>query len=161
MPQLDPSTFLPQLFWLAIIFGLLYFVMSRVALPEIAAVLEERRKRIAGDLDRAADLKARADEAVAAYEQRLAEARMRAEALARETRDRLNAEAEERRKALEAQLNERLAAAEARIQTLKTQAMSSVQAIAAEAAGTIVEQLTGDRPAPGAVEAALADAVPA
>ena len=161
MPQLNSAVFLPQLFWLAVIFGLLYFVMSRVALPEIAAVLEERRKRIAGDLDRAADLKAKADEAVAAYEQRLAEARMRAEALARETRDRLNAEAEERRKALEAQLNERLAAAEARIEALKSQAMSNVRTIAAEAAGAIVEQLTGDRPAPAAVETALGEAVPA
>ena len=161
MPQLNSAVFLPQLFWLAIIFGLLYLVMSRVALPEIAAVLEERRKRIASDLDRAADLKAKADEAVAAYEQRLAEARMRAEALARETRDTLNAEAEERRKALEAELNGRLAAAEARIEALKREAMSNVRTIAAEAAGTIVEQLTGDRPATAAVEAALADAVPA
>ena len=161
MPQLNPAVFLPQLFWLAIIFGLLYAVMARVALPQIAAVLEERRGRIAGDLDRAADLKAKADAAVAAYEQRLAEARLRAEALARETRDTLNAEAEERRKALEAELNERLAAAEARIEALKREAMSNVRAIAAEAAGSIVERLTGDRPAPGAVEAALGETVPA
>ncbi len=155
MPQLDPSTFLPQLFWLAVIFGALYYVMSRVALPRVASVLEERRGRIAGDLDQAAHLRAKAEEALAAYEQGLAEARMRAEALARETRDRLNAESEERRKTLEAQLSARLAEAEARIGEVKQQAMNNVRAIAAEAAETFVEQLIGEKPDRGSVEAAV------
>ncbi len=110
MPQLDPAVFLPQIFWLAIIFGLLYLVMSRVALPQVASVLEERRNRIAADLDQAAQFRAKAEEALAAYEQGIAEARKRAETLAREARDRLNAEAEERRKVLEAQLAARPAA---------------------------------------------------
>ena len=155
MPQLDPSTFLPQLFWLAITFGALYYVMSRVALPRVASILEERRSRIAGDLDQAAHLRAKAEEALAAYEQGLAEARMRAEALARETRDRLNADSEERRRVLEAQLSARLAEAETRIGEVKQQAMNNVRAIAAEAAETIVEQLIGEKPDRSAVEAAV------
>ena len=67
MPQLDFSNPLTiaQVVWMAIIFGLLYYILARYALPQVAEVLEGRASRIAVDLDSARAAKAQADAAVA------------------------------------------------------------------------------------------------
>ncbi|MCE8000404.1 MAG: F0F1 ATP synthase subunit B' [Rhodobiaceae bacterium] len=143
MPQLDFATFVPQLIWLTLVFGVLYLVMARVALPRIATVIEERRDRIADDLDTAAQLKSDTDDAIASYETALAEARTKAHTIAQETRDRLTAETDAHRADLEGQLAARIADAEKRIDATKTQALSSVRDVAVDVADAITEQLLG------------------
>src|SRR5262249_41002837 len=73
MPQLDISTFTPQLVWLAVWFLVLYLLMAKLGLPRVAAAMEARRQRREGDLARAAQLKAEAEAANAAYQRTLAE----------------------------------------------------------------------------------------
>jgi F-type H+-transporting ATPase subunit b len=154
-PPFASETFGGQLLWLAITFGALYFLMSRFVVPQLGGIIEGRREAIARDLDEAAAMKTRAEDAGAAYEKSLGEARGRAQALAQETRSKLNAEADAKRKALEADLAQRLAQSEATIAARKTEAMSNVRGIALETATAIVERLTGRAPAPQVVEAAL------
>ncbi len=144
MPQLDFATFVPQLIWLTLVFGVLYIVMARVALPRIATVIEERRDRIADDLDTAAQLKSDTDDAIASYETALAEARTKAHSIAQETRDRLTAETDAHRADLEGQLAARIADAEKRIAATKDQALSSVRDVAVDVADAITQQLLGD-----------------
>ncbi len=146
MPQLEVATYASQLFWLAVIFGILYVILARVALPRIATVVEERRDKIADDLDEAAILKRQSEEAIQAYETALAEARAKAIAMAQETRDKLQAETDQQRAKLEAELAAKIDEAEARIREVKEAALSNVQTIASEAAETIVEQLLGEKP---------------
>jgi F-type H+-transporting ATPase subunit b len=158
-PPFDTQTFPSQLLWLAVTFVALYLIMSRVALPRIGAILEKRRDHIARQLAEAQRLKNESEAALAAYEQALADARARAQAIANETHQRLAAESDERRKALEAELNTRIAGAEQTIATTKSAAMTNVRDIAIEAAATIIERLIGSAaPAPAvaaAVDAAL------
>jgi F-type H+-transporting ATPase subunit b len=154
-PPFASETFASQLLWFAITFGLLYWLMSKVALPRVADILENRTNRIAADLAEAERLRADSEAAGAAYERSLAEARDRAKAIAQETRDALMAESGARRKTLEAELAERTAAAEATISARTAEAMASVRGIAADAAAAIVERLTGKAPERAAVEAAL------
>ncbi|MBS7542364.1 F0F1 ATP synthase subunit B [Ancylobacter oerskovii] len=158
-PPFDATTFPSQLIWLAIAFVALYWLMSRVALPRIATILEERHDRIADDLEEAGKLKAESEAAAKAYEQALAGARGKATSIASETRDKLTAEAEASRKSLEAELNAKLTDAESKIAATKTSAMTNVRGIAVDAAGAIVNQLTGAAPAPQAVEAAVDKAI--
>ncbi|WP_209000638.1 hypothetical protein [Labrenzia sp. DG1229] len=77
-PPFDATTFASQLLWLAITFGVFYWIMKNVAMPRIAGILEDRKDRIAGDLSEANRLKDETDAAIAAYEQALAEARNKA-----------------------------------------------------------------------------------
>jgi F-type H+-transporting ATPase subunit b len=154
-PPFKTETYGGQLFWLAITFAALYLLLSRLVLPRLTGIIEGRREKIARDLDDAAAMKTRAEEAGAAYEKSLAEAKTRAQALAQETRAKLAAETEAKRKGLEADLGKRLADAEATISATKAQAMGNVRGIALETATAIVERLTGKAPAPQAVEAAL------
>ena len=115
MPQLDISTFTPQLVWLAIWFVVLYLLMAKLALPRVAAAMEARRQRREGDLARATQLRADAEAASAAYQKALAEARAQAQSTIKETSDRLAADAAERQRALAATLAGQIAEAERRI----------------------------------------------
>src|SRR5215212_11560785 len=154
-PPFATETFASQLIWFAIAFGLLYYVMSRIALPRVASIMESRSERIAADLAEAERLRAESEAAGAAYEKSLGDARAKAKAIAQEMREALTAESEGRRKALEAELHERLVVAETTIGARTAEAMGSVRGIAADTATAIVERLTGQAPDRGAVEAAL------
>ena len=156
-PPFQSHTFASQLVWLAIAFVLLYVLMSKLALPRVAAGIEGRQKRIDDDVAEAGRLKQESDAAVAAYEKALADARANAQAIANETRDKQAAEAEATRKRLEDQLNAKLADAEKTIANTKQTAMTNVRGIAEDAATAIVEQLLGKAPSGQTVADAVAD----
>ncbi len=155
-PPFDPATFAKQLFWLALSFGALYFLMARIALPRIGEVIEERRDRIQRDLDEAARMKSETDAALKAYEQSLADARGKAQGLAKETREKLAAETDAERHRVEAQLNQKLAETEKRIAETKTRALASVDEIASSTAADVVATLTGKQATADEVRQALA-----
>ena len=115
MPQIDPSTFATQIFWLIVAFVTLYWLLSRRALPRLTEVLEARQDRIAADLDEAERLRREAEAALTSYQAAIAKAQDEAHALLAETQGRLQAEAARRQAELEAQLAGQLSAAEARI----------------------------------------------
>ncbi len=154
-PPFEADSFASQLLWLAITFGALYWLMSKIALPRVGSILEVRRDRVASDLAEAQRLKEESEAAIAAYEKELAEARARAQAIAAETRAATAAEAEANRKRLEDELAGKLAQAEQTIAASKQAALSNVREIAVEAAAAIVEKLIGKAPAPAETESAV------
>jgi len=143
-PPFDASTFGGQLLWLAITFGALYVIMSRVALPQIGSIVETRRARIDGDLKEAERLRQETEKAAADYEAALAEARKNAHVIAEETRTSIKADIDGRRADVEAGLSKRVAEAEARIGAEKDAALVNVGAIAAETAQALVAKLSGN-----------------
>jgi F-type H+-transporting ATPase subunit b len=155
MPQLDVSTFAPQLVWLAISFIALYLLMSRLGLPRVDAIIEARRKRLDDDLARAAAMKAEAEAVIAAYQRTLAEARAQAQAAIKERTDRFAAEAAERQRQLAAALVEQTRAAEREIGAAKERAFTEIRNVAVDVARSVTEKLTGS----AADEAKLVPAV--
>lgn len=155
-PPFDPANVAPQLVWLVLTFGALYLLMSKVALPRVAGILHDRQAKIEGDVGEAVAKRKAADEAAADYENTLADAKGRAQALAQQTHARLAAEADAKRGALESELSAKIAAGEAEIESLKVKAMASVEQIAQETAAAIVEHLTGQKADPKAIAAAVA-----
>jgi F-type H+-transporting ATPase subunit b len=145
-PPFDAQTFASQLFWFALTFVVLYLLMSRIALPRVGSILEDRRRHIETDLAEAQRFKGESDAAIAAYEKALTEARGRAQALANETRVKAAAAAAARRKEVEGKLNARIAEAEKTIAATRSSAMANVRGIASDAAAAIVERLTGTAP---------------
>ncbi len=143
MPQFDP-TFVPaQLFWLAVLFGLLWLILARAGLPRVERIFEDRERRIANDLDMAERLNNEAEQVRGNYEQRLAEARASAQEIIAGTRDEV---ARHMAKA-DADLNERLTAgldeAEARIAQAQAEALGEVETMARTAAHDLVGRLLG------------------
>jgi len=141
LPQLDPTTFEPQLIWLFITFLALYLVMSRSALPKIGSILEERANRKADDLDEADRARKESEGLEATYQEILAEARAGATKILREARQGLNANLEARKAEMAAKLAKRFDMAEATIMTAKEKAMKDLEEIATVTCQAIVEKL--------------------
>ena len=158
MPQLNPLDWAPQLIWLVITFGVLYLLMKWVALPKIGSVIEMRQGRIAGHLEDADKLRRETQEAIAAYEQALAEAKARAHGIVQEARNKLKDEVAAERTALDRDLAAKSAEAEAQIHQAKVSALKEVNAVASDTATEIVRRLIGIAPTKPEVSAAVAAA---
>ncbi len=143
MPQLDATTFVPQLFWLAVTFLVLYLLMHLFALPRVGAVIAARRQRLDDDLARAAEIRAQAEAVMTAYEASLAAARAQAHQAIRETAERVAAEAAERQRQLGETLAEQTKAAELQIAAAKQQAFSEIRGVAIDVARSLAQKLTG------------------
>jgi F-type H+-transporting ATPase subunit b len=161
MPQFDLTTFAPQLFWLAVTFIALYWVMAKLAIPRIGEVLDQRARVIQEDLDRAMALKAETDQAIQTYERAMAAARDQANEQIRAVTNEAKATAEARTTELGAQVAKQVADAEARIAKAKDDALASLKRIAADTAKDVVAKLANLSPAQGDVEAAVAAALKA
>jgi F-type H+-transporting ATPase subunit b len=141
-PPFDAGTFASQILWLAITFAALYVIMSRIAVPQIGSILENRRIRIEGDLREAERLRQETEKAASAYEDALAEARRNAHAIAEETRSSIKADLDNKRMSVETDLSRQVAAAEANLEQSKSAALAHVDDIAAETAAALAAQLS-------------------
>ncbi len=159
MPQFDPTFYTSQLFWLFVTFALLYVLMSSFAMPKIGAVLEERQRRVDDNLDKAAQLKAEAETAIALYEKALTESRAKAQVILRESADALAKQADERQKQMAERLNAQVKAGEARIDAAKDQALTHVREVALDVAKSAAAKLTGITLDDGQVAAAVTSAL--
>ena len=158
MPQLDIATFPPQLIWLAIIFIVFYVLMAAIGLPRVGNILDARRGRIEGDLEKASQMKAEAEAVIAAYERALADARSQAQVTLREATERLNAKAAERQRQIAEKLATETSAAERRIAEAKAQALANLRDVAVDVARAAAQKLTGADLDAGRAQAAV-DAV--
>jgi F-type H+-transporting ATPase subunit b len=157
-PPFDTTTFASQLFWLAVTFGLFYYLMSKVIIPRIGQTLEQRNDRIATDLAEAERLKSETDEAIAAYEQALADAKAKAGEIAKSTRDSVQKTIEADRHAAESDIAGKLEEAEAKITGIKEQALGEVDTIASETTEAILSALSGVKATKADVTKAIAEA---
>jgi F-type H+-transporting ATPase subunit b len=145
MPQLDFSNplVIAQLVWLLIIFGALYYIMAVYALPRVESVLEDRRRRIEGDLEAAQAMKATADAAIAEYRAAAMKARTESQAAIATALAAAQADTQARADALAARLAAQIDAADKRIAAARESALGALRDVAVETAGALVTKLTG------------------
>ncbi|MBN4083122.1 F0F1 ATP synthase subunit B' [bacterium AH-315-B06] len=143
MPQLDPSLFPTQLFWLVLTLVPLYFVLWKVALPRVSDVRAARRERIEGDLAKAESLKAEAEIALAGYQAAIAQATAKARDALRDAAREASDEAARQRDALSDRLTAEADAAEARIAAETERVIGDLGTIATELAQAAASRLTG------------------
>ena len=163
MPQLDFANPLTksQVIWGAGIFLVLYLLLSRWALPQVASVLAERTAKIAGDLDVARTAKATADAAVAELTEATQRARAEAQAAINRASDRAKQTAAAQAAELNARLDAQLASAETRIAAARSSAVHALRAVARDTADTVITRLTGTQPDTVVVDRAVAAALAA
>lgn len=157
MPQLDFGIFPNLIFWLIVAIIALYFILKNVALPRIATVIAERNDAIANDIEQAALLKKRAEEAEAAYNAALAAAREEAHKIAAETKAGIDKELSSLLAKADAEIAVKTAESEGRIAEIRDSAAKSVEEVAKDTAAALVEALLPDAADRAAVEAAVAN----
>lgn len=143
MPQLDPTTFSPQIFWLVVTFVILYVLMARVALPRIGDVLEERRKRREDNLAKAEAFEKEAEQVSQAYEAALEKSRSDAHARIAEATEAAKRRAEGELAKLNAQLRTRTEHAELAIAEARAKALTDAVDIAADVARLASDKVAG------------------
>lgn len=154
MPQLDATTFGNQIFWLVLTLLAIYFILTRIALPRIAAILAERQGTITNDLAAAEDLKAKAKDAEAAYEKALADARAEAQRISDETRAEIRADLDKAIAKADAEISAKASESEAAIADIRAGAVEAVRAVAKDTAQDIVAAMGGQADAK-AIDAAV------
>jgi len=143
LPQLDIDTWPSQLFWLVVLFGAGYLVMAKMVTPRIGAVLEERRKTLNGDLEKARNASADAAKIRADYESDLEKARSEAGEYAKQAAAEAAKKADDADAKIAQKLAKKVAKAEAKLAEAKSSAMGNLNDVAAEAAVSTVDALAG------------------
>ena len=143
MPQLDFHDFTPQLVWLAILFIVLFLIMSKLAVPMISETIEKRQGKIQGDLDAAEKANDATRAAVAAYEKRLTDAREQARRLTRERNEADSAALSARLSQLGEKLTVQVTQAEKRIAEQRGVVMGGLEQLATDIAASAYAKLAG------------------
>lgn len=143
MPQLCADWMPNQIFWLIVTLAAIYFVMSRIALPRIGAVLAERSGTITNDIAAAEELKNKASEAEAAYEKALVDARAEAAKIVAEAKAEIQAELDVEMQKADAEIAAKTAESEAAIAEIRDGAVKSVTEVAKDTAKELVAAMGG------------------
>ncbi len=143
MPQLCADWMSNQIFWLVVTLVAIYFVMARIALPRIGAVLAERSGTITNDVAAAEELKNKAAEAEAAYEKALVDARAEAGKIVAEAKAEIQAELDVELQKADAEIAAKTAESEAAIAEIRDGAVKSVTQVAKDTAKELVAVMGG------------------
>lgn len=154
MPQLDTSYFGNLIFWLLVTLALMYWVLSKVALPRIAAIISDRQGVITGDLMQAEEFKKKARDAEAAYDKALADARAEAGKIVTAQKAEIQAELDAAIARADAEIAARAAESEGRIGAIRESAVTDARSVAREVTAELVRAF-GGRSDDAAVEAAV------
>ena len=134
MPQLDFSTFLPQIFWLFISLSFLYIVLSRYALPRVSDVIEERKDIIAQDIDSAKKFSSETELAIEELNMKLSEAKINSQSLMNNSLQEIKESNEEKKAILLKEINDDIVAAEAKILEKKEESLSEISSVSEDIA---------------------------
>ena len=141
MPQLDFTTFIPQLFWLFLCLTILYFVLSKIALPRISDVIEERNDTITDDLDEAKSLSLEAEKVVEDLKSKLEEARSISQKNLMDERQKNLEIISSKRKHFEENVSKEISSSEKEIKKNKIKALKEASSLAEDIAEEIINNL--------------------
>lgn len=143
MPQLDVTTFANQIFWLLVTLLVIWWVLSRIALPRIGGVLADRQNAISGDLGAAEEFKRKARDAEAAYDRALADARAQAQGIVAEQKAAIQADVDAAVAHADAEIAARAVESETRIGEIKASSLNDARSVAREVTAELVNVFGG------------------
>ena len=157
MPQLDPTYWASQAFWLILIFTLLYLVLAKIFIPKIKESIDDRENKIKDDLDEAQKLKSTAEEKLNEYEATIENAKKEVQKIIFESKNKLNLEIQKKKKKFEKEIALEVKSAEKEIENLKKESLTNISTIAEEISSKLIEMVSGDPLNQSSIKAAVSE----
>ena len=145
MPQLDPTYWASQAFWLILVFTILYVSISKFYLPKIKENLDNRKKKIEEDLEYANKFKEQSEAKVKEYEHILENAKKEVSKIHFESKNNLSKEIQLKKATMEKEIELEISKVQKEISELKKNSISTIQNISENISSKIIENISGDK----------------
>jgi len=155
MPQLDPTYWASQAFWLILIFTALYLALSNLFIPKIKNSIDSRENKIKDHLDEAQKLKNLAEQKLKEYDQSIENAKKEVQKIIFESKNELSAQIQSKKKKFDKEIENEIKAAEKEIEDLKEESLKNISIISEEMASKVVEKISGEPMNQSSVKAAI------
>ena len=155
MPQLDPTYWASQAFWLVLIFAALYLVLANLFIPKIKSSIDDRENKIKEDLDEAQKLKNLAEQKHKEYELSIQNEKKEVQKIIFESKSKLNLEIQNKKKKFEKEIEIEIESAEKEIENLKKESLKNISTISEEMASKVIEQISGEPLNQSSIKAAI------
>ena len=157
MPQLDPTYWASQAFWLILVFTLLYILISKFYLPKIKKNLDDRDNKIKEDLDEANNLKSLSEKKLKEYEVILENSKKEVTKILLESKNKLDKDIKIKKEIMDKEIETEISKAQKEILELKKNSINSINSISKEISSNIIEKLSGDKLNESSVTAVVED----
>jgi|TARA_B100001094_G_C17788608_1_gene603249 F-type H+-transporting ATPase subunit b len=157
MPQLDPTYWASQAFWLILIFSILYISIAKYYLPKIKNNLDDRENKIKEDLDAANKFKELSELKLKEYERTLENSKKEVSKILLETKTKLDKDIQLKKNNIEKEIENEIAKAQKEIAELKKNSISDIQNISKDIASNIIENISGDKLNESSIKATIED----
>ena len=158
MPQLDPTYWASQAFWLILIFTALYLALSNLFIPKIKDNIDNRENKIKDDLDEAQKLKNLTEQKLKEYEQSIENAKKEVQKIIFENNNELSSQIKSKKKEFEKEIEKEIKYTEKEIENLKKESLESISIISEEMASKVIEQISGEPMNQSSIKAAILEA---
>ena len=157
MPQLDPTYWASQAFWLILVFTILYLSIAKFYLPKIKNNLDNRENKIKEDLDAANKFKDVSETKLKEYEKILENSKKEVITILLESKSKLDKDIQTKKSNMEKEIENEISKAQEEITELKKNSISDIQNISKDIASNIIENISGDKLNESSIKAAVED----
>ena len=157
MPQLDPTFWASQAFWLVLVFLILYVLTSKFYLPKIKNNLEDRENKIKEDLENANKFKEDSETKLKEYEKIIEKAKREVTKIHLDSKNTLNKNIQEKKEVMEKEIENEISKAQKEILELKKNSISSIQEISVNITSNIIEKISGEKLNESSIKATVDD----
>ena len=141
MPQLDPTSWASQVFWLTLVFSAIYFLVAKIFVPKIKGNIDSRENQIRKDIDEANSLKEEADKKLIKYNNLIDEAKFEAKKILSEGRKKIFEEIELKKEQVEKDIQKETLGATKEIEKFKINSLNKANIISEEIVSDIVKSI--------------------
>ena len=157
MPQLDPTYWASQVFWLIVVFTILYISVAKFYLPKIKSNLDNRENKIKEDLESANKFKELSELKLKEYEKILEDSKKDVARIHIESKNKLDKDIQLKKNVMDKEIENEIIKAQKEIAELKKNSISDIQSISKGIASNIIENISGDKLNESSVTAAVED----
>ena len=157
MPQLDPTYWASQAFWLILTFTVLYISIAKLYLPKIKNNLDDRENKIKDDLDAANKFKDLSELKLKEYEKILENSKKEVIKIQLESKNKLDKDIQTKKDVVDKEIETEITKAQQEINELKKNSILDIQNISKDLASNIIENISGDKLNESSIKATIAE----